>query len=71
MNHEASDRMNHESGDGMNHPANDRVNSGVLSTKGRTGKLGIGSCTGGLEKSLEGCPPKAIDIIEFLKRNID
>lgn len=30
-------------------------------------KLGVGSCTRGLGESLTGCPPKAIDIITFLK----
>ncbi len=32
--------------------------------------IGIGSCTKGFEKSLPGCPPKAKDIIEFLKASI-
>jgi len=31
--------------------------------------IGIGSCTKGFEKSLLGCPPKAKDIIEFLKES--
>ncbi|HHV39311.1 MAG TPA: DUF362 domain-containing protein [Tepidimicrobium sp.] len=36
--------------------------------EGKKGKgLGIGICTKGLERSLPGCPPKARDIIEFLK----
>ncbi|NLV98429.1 MAG: DUF362 domain-containing protein [Clostridiaceae bacterium] len=36
--------------------------------KGKEGKgIGIGSCTKGFDKSLPGCPPKAKDIIEFLK----
>ncbi len=36
--------------------------------KGKEGKgIGIGNCTIGFEKSLPGCPPKAKDIIEFLK----
>ncbi len=30
-------------------------------------KAGVGICTRGLGKSLAGCPPKAIDMIEFLK----
>ncbi|MFA6784297.1 MAG: DUF362 domain-containing protein [Sphaerochaeta sp.] len=30
-------------------------------------KVGVGSCTRGLGKSLGGCPPKAIDMIAFLK----
>lgn len=36
--------------------------------KGKTGELGIGSCTSGFKKSLPGCPPKAIDILNFLER---
>lgn len=36
--------------------------------KGKEGKgIGIGSCTKAFEKSLSGCPPKAKDIIDFLK----
>lgn len=35
--------------------------------QGKQGALGIGNCTSCFEKSLKGCPPKAIDIIEFLK----
>ncbi|HKL58557.1 MAG TPA: DUF362 domain-containing protein, partial [Sphaerochaeta sp.] len=30
-------------------------------------KVGVGICTRGLGKSLKGCPPKAIDMIAFLK----
>lgn len=29
--------------------------------------IGIGSCTAGFSRSLRGCPPKAIDILEFLE----
>ncbi|NLY67838.1 MAG: DUF362 domain-containing protein [Tissierellia bacterium] len=40
--------------------------------KGKEGKgIGIGSCTRGFEKYLPGCPPKAKDIIEFLKDSFD
>jgi uncharacterized protein (DUF362 family) len=37
--------------------------------KGETdpGKVGVGVCTRGLGKSLAGCPPKAIDMIQFIK----
>ncbi len=31
--------------------------------------IGIGICTQGFDKSLAGCPPKARDIIKFLKEN--
>ena len=34
--------------------------------KTRTG-VGIGTCTGGFNKCVKGCPPKAIDILELLK----
>jgi hypothetical protein len=30
-------------------------------------KVGVGICTKGLGKSLPGCPPKAIDMIKFIK----
>lgn len=37
-------------------------------TGGNAGsKIGIGGCTRCFEKSLNGCPPKAVDIVEFLK----
>lgn len=40
--------------------------------KGKNKKgIGIGSCTKDFEKNLPGCPPKAKDIIEFLKDNIN
>ena len=37
--------------------------------KGKTNpsKVGVGICTRGLGKSLPGCPPKAIDMIRFIK----
>lgn len=31
------------------------------------GEIGIGQCTNCFKKTLAGCPPKAIDILEFLK----
>ena len=31
------------------------------------GKVGVGICTRGLGKSLPGCPPKALDMIRFIK----
>ena len=36
--------------------------------RGQEGELGVGSCTRCFRKSLSGCPPKAVDIAEFLKR---
>ena len=38
--------------------------------KGQTGEIGIGHCTCGFEKSCKGCPPKAIDMVEFLKKEL-
>lgn len=31
--------------------------------------VGIGMCTRGAAKCIEGCPPKAIDIVDFLEKN--
>lgn len=36
--------------------------------RGKTGDIGIGQCTKCFRKSLQGCPPKAIDIVDFLKK---
>ena len=36
--------------------------------KGKNGELGIGNCTMCFKKSLAGCPPKAVDIVEFLEK---
>lgn len=38
--------------------------------KSISGSLGIGNCTSGCHRSLPGCPPKALDILHFLKDNI-
>ena len=35
--------------------------------KGQSGCLGVGLCTRGFDKTVIGCPPKAIDIYDFLK----
>ena len=37
----------------------------------KQGILGIGSCTGGFQHSLKGCPPTENDIYQFLKNYID
>lgn len=37
--------------------------------RGGSGDIGIGQCTSCFKKSLGGCPPKAVDIVEFLKEN--
>ena len=38
--------------------------------KGKTSTgIGIGVCTRGFSKNIPGCPPKAADILEFLKNN--
>lgn len=36
--------------------------------RGKKGTLGVGRCTKCFEKSLGGCPPKAIEIVEFLRK---
>lgn len=36
--------------------------------KGKSGELGTGSCTKCFKKSISGCPPKAVDIVDFLER---
>lgn len=33
--------------------------------------IGVGTCTAGFEKNIEGCPPRAKDIIDFLQRMIN
>ncbi len=35
--------------------------------RGKTGSLGVGNCTKCFRKSLQGCPPKAVDIVRFLQ----
>jgi uncharacterized protein (DUF362 family) len=35
--------------------------------RGRRGKLGCGNCTAGFEHNIQGCPPKAEDIVQYLK----
>ncbi len=37
--------------------------------KGQTGKIGVGNCAGGCQKHLPGCPPKAREIVDFLKES--
>lgn len=37
--------------------------------KGQEGQIGVGHCTACFEKHLEGCPPKAADIVRFLSEN--
>lgn len=37
--------------------------------KGEGGGIGVGICTKGCDRSLAGCPPKASDMVEFLKKN--
>jgi hypothetical protein len=31
--------------------------------------IGIGSCTKGFHHNIQGCPPKAKDILEYLEKN--
>jgi len=37
--------------------------------KGQSGKVGVGQCTSHFNKTIGGCPPKAVDIVEFLKKS--
>ncbi len=39
--------------------------------RGKTGKIGVGQCTKCFEKTLGGCPPKAVDIVAFLRKEWD
>lgn len=43
------------------------IGQGYKGEKG--GSIGVGSCTACCEKSLKGCPPKAIDMVRFLREN--
>lgn len=36
--------------------------------RGKNGDIGIGQCTCQFAKSISGCPPKAVDMLEFLKK---
>ena len=38
--------------------------------KGDSGEAGVGSCTHGFKKSVPGCPPKAIDIVNFIENEL-
>ncbi len=38
--------------------------------KGKMGDIGVGRCTSCFKKTIGGCPPKAADIVEFLKENL-
>ncbi len=37
--------------------------------KGQPGDIGVGQCTCQFSRSLAGCPPKAVDMVAFLKEN--
>ena len=37
--------------------------------RGKSGEIGVGQCTKCFEKTLGGCPPKAVDIAQFLREN--
>ena len=36
--------------------------------KGKRGKTGCGNCTSGFDSYIKGCPPKALDVTEFLRK---
>lgn len=38
--------------------------------KGKTGGIGIGQCCAGFSKFCKGCPPKAVDMVEFLEQEL-
>jgi len=38
--------------------------------KGKNGEIGVGNCTKGFNFHAEGCPPKAVDILAFLKKHL-
>lgn len=59
----ALDRMG---GSGISHIDSVCIGQGY---RGKKGSLGVGSCTSGFQRNLPGCPPKAIDIIEFLRNS--
>lgn len=37
--------------------------------QGETGAIGVGRCTACFDKTLQGCPPKAAEMVEFLKES--
>lgn len=39
--------------------------------RGKSGEIGVGQCTRCFEKTLGGCPPKAVDIAQFLRDEWD
>ena len=39
--------------------------------KNKSGAIGIGHCTAGFEKHLEGCPPSKDEIYNFIKYLVD
>lgn len=45
------------------------IGQGYHCKEGERGKIGIGGCTHAFEVSLGGCPPKSVDIYNFLKEN--
>ena len=38
--------------------------------RGEEGKIGVGACTRGFEKSCPGCPPSAAEILRFLTEEV-
>ncbi len=35
--------------------------------RGRSGSVGCGNCTKGFDQYVKGCPPKAVDVVEFVR----
>lgn len=60
----ALDRLNDEGGLHGHQTGSIAIGQGY---RGKTGSIGVGSCTKCFEKTLAGCPPKAVEIAEFLR----
>lgn len=61
----ALDRLNEEGGLRGKKKKSIAIGQGY---RGKTGEIGVGQCTKCFEKTVGGCPPKAVDIVEFLRR---
>lgn len=61
----ALDRLRHEGRLRGKPPQSIAIGQGY---RGAGGKTGVGQCTGCFDKYIPGCPPKAVDIAEFLRK---
>jgi uncharacterized protein (DUF362 family) len=39
--------------------------------KGKSGALGVGNCTGGFTAAIPGCPPGAVEVLDFLRKQLE